>query len=369
MSPYAFNLEFGLSSSFICFLEYAVNGVSSLDDKHDWGDQITEERRGERHSHEEFNALIAIKINKLCENSSAQMLVKSVYRLAEELLSGKTDLLMDFHKTFKVYAVVSAPRHGGTYMIKSLLNGFGYRHEDYPAWFIHDGIPDTRPQYYSPTSAGVLSFSQHTVMQMAEWMVMAAFFGNNMKATDGRFMLPKKFCKAVYAGSFFKDILGPSAHYIVGVRHPVAAAISLYEQSGCLPTGAMFPHRPRSIIELWIYRSLIHMGFSDTEIYGMPYFIAYLHYWSDYHQKLVMSGLISRSSNLQIIPYKKNSYEEFAINCGTRQFTNPESFFVTRKLDRHPDWSELAYPVITLIAALWNSRGLCFPVDEVMEGW
>ncbi len=366
---YSINLELGLSGSFLCFLEYVVNGKSSLEDKHDWGDQITEDKCAYACNAEEYNIIIKKTSDALSENASVRMLVTAVYRLAEELLSGKTDLLIEFQKSFEVYAVVSAPRHGGTYLVKSLLNGFGYRYEDYPAWFIHDGIPDTRPQYYSSTPAGVLSFSQHTVMQMAEWMVMAAFFGNNMQATEGRILLPKKFCKAVYAGSFVNEVLGHSAHYIVGIRHPVAAAISLYEKSGCFPADGLFPDQPRSIIELWIYRSLIHMGFSDHEVHRMPYFIAYLNYWQDYHQKLAISGLISRSSNLEVMPYGKISYEEFSKNCGTQQSNFPEIFYVCRKIERHPDWCELANPVISQMAALWKSRGLHFPLDEVMEGW
>ncbi len=366
---YAINLEFRLSGSFLCFLEYVVNGVSSLDDKHDWGDQITEAQRSHIYRAEEYNALITKTVNDLCENTSAHMLVTAVYRLAEELLSGKTDLLIDFQKTFQVYAVVSAPRHGGTYLVKSLLNGLGYRYEDYPAWFVHDGIPDTRPQYYSPTSAGVVSFSQHTVMQMAEWMVMAAYFGNNMQATEGRILLPKKFCKAVYAGSFVNEVLGPSAHYIVSIRHPVAAAISLYEQSGCLPADALFPRQPRSIIELWIYRSLIHLGFSDAEIYEMPYFLAYLYYWQDYHQKMAISGLVSRSSNLKVIPYGKVSFEAFSKTCAAQQSKLTEIFYISRKIERHPDWCVLAEPVIFAVAALWKSRGLHFPLDALLEGW
>ena len=47
----------------------------------------------------------------------------------------------------------------------------------------------------------------------------------------------------------------------------------------------------------------------------------------------------------------------------------PEEFKVFDKRDRHPEWFDIAAPVIRRVTEVWERVGLVFPESEVMEAW
>jgi hypothetical protein len=354
--------ELTLSPSFVAFLEYAVRGSTRLDEHPDWATDGAP--RAAAADLETANRQVRETLRECAATPQGRLLIDAAAATFEQLLHGGGDIVAQFQQTFHVWAVVAAPRHGSSYLAKSLIDGFGYARDDFPAWFVHDGTPDMRPEYFS----GGRSWTHYAVMQTAEWMTMARWFAARLPARATPIALPKKFMKAVYAGPFVHDVLGPATTWVIGLRHPAAAAASLYAQAGGLPADARFPLEARSIIELWVQRALRQLGYADAEIAALPYFSAFLLYWEDWHQKLAVSGLVNRASDLRVLAYGRSAYEGFAAALPGAPRAEPLRLH-RHAAARHPDWIAQALPVLERLATLWQQRGLPFPLEALLQAW
>src|SRR5699024_4289739 len=97
-----------------------------------------------------------------------------------------------------------------------------------------------------------------------------------------RWLVPKKMHMLVHWAESMKMLLGQNrADYLVTIRHPLPTCISVYEKSGGLPDNGLFPAvQPRSAIEHWILRDLMHLGHSHDELKAMDYFDAVRISWT-----------------------------------------------------------------------------------------
>jgi hypothetical protein len=197
---------------------------------------------------------------------------------------------------------------------------------------------------------------------------MVEVFFVQSRAFDQRVVVPKKATKAAYHGAFFLNIWGPDTDLIITLRHPVAACISTYEKSTGLPVGGKFAVRGN--IEEWAQRDNLATGADVDRIVEQDYFDVYLRYWEQYHYNLALTGLMA-GKNRTVVAYGQERLMACARRfCERFQISiEVDDFKVFDKRDRHPDWNRRAEPAIRRVAKVWNTIGLTFPLDEVMEGW
>ena len=208
--------------------------------------------------------------------------------------------------------------------------------------------------------------SLHT---LAEYLTMVEIYFGRNKPHSGKIPVPKKLLKGTYAGGFFHRILGDAVETIFTVRHPVTSCISTYEKSGGLPEDGRFAVRGN--IEEWVRRDLVYTGCDPDDVTRLDYFEAYLKYWELYHYYVATTGL-SANRDIRIVPYGAERMTELAKSFYYRfgEFNpSPEPFEVFDKRDRHPDWMTTAEPVVRRVAQVWQTVGLAFPLDEIMEAW
>lgn len=366
--------HFPVSSTFALFLELAVFGTSSIPPNLDWGDQVTEKMHAPGASLPEFRKIVRDVANRAFNTPLGRDLTMRAYNLFGDLLVGNPRTLGHLQGARRHIFVISAPRHGGSYLTKELYRAVGIDPAQVPNYLAHDGYPDCGLSWYTQRDGQDVPATRTTIQQTAEWVVMADYFfrdrGRPMPTTRQLDALPtfvKKGTKMVYQGPFFRETFGPLSEWAVIVRHPVPACVSLYEKAGGLPTDGKFPTRPRSAIERWVLDAWLNEGVPPEKVGEMPYFAAYLHYWMRYHQALAAGGLLNPGKQrLTILGYSPDELEGFVRaqldRFGVAENPEPEKFHASDKArNRHPDWILEAEPVIAGMRSLWESFGLELP--------
>ena len=348
-----------VSPVFVDFLRQSLAGGNFKEAK--WHDQLSEELSTEQR---DVIKQAAENAKLVIESPAGQEKVKRAYELLIALMTGDTDKIRDLQFRFHFINIIGVPRHGGSYLTKELFRSLGYDPEKVPNVIAHDGFPEASPFRFQP---GVNSWIS-SLQTMAEYLTMVEMFFGNAKPHTGKIIVPKKLLKGSYAGGFFHRVLGESVEHILTVRHPVTSCISTYEKSGGFPEGGKF--QVRGNIEEWVRRDLEYTGSSPEAIAQMDYFDAYLRYWEQYHYYVATTGL-SANRNIQIVPY--NQERMMATSQGFQhRFASglkPEEFKVFDKRDRHPEWFDMAAPVIRRVTEVWERVGLEFPESEVLEAW
>ena len=273
-------------------------------------------------------------------------------------------------KSFQFIAVLGAPRTGGSYLTGELYSALGWDPTMVPAGIAHDGFPEAAPfpigRSVGHSSRDVANPWDWTLSTSAEYVAMLEIFFQD-RLSKGRAIVPKKITKAVYAGGFFRSLLGSDAEYIVTIRHPVACCISTYEKSGGLPADGRF--RARGAIEQWIYRDVSLLR-PDIDPGEMTYFDAYLKYWENYYVLLAISCITTGRSRV-VVPYAPSLMEDLASDFRTRFGGDPnlvpKKFEATagKALARHSEWFEAAEASMDRVAKVWELAGLSFPMREL----
>lgn len=352
--------EFPISPFFVDFLDRFLNHRGWVSD---WHNQLAE-RMSMKPGEENERAKLVLQ--SLAANPSALTAINRSYELFLSMLLGGTDRLASIHDRFRFLVVVGAPRSGGSYLTKHLFRAVEKNPKEVPRVIAHDGFPDLSPFIL------LNGFNQYTMMtqRMAEYLTMVELYFAESKTLDGRIPVPKKAFNAAYQGAFFNRIAGPTAEYIVTLRHPVTSCISTYEKSGgALPSEGKFA--TRSGIEMLIQRDVAFTsGESDEALLAKDYFDVYLCYWEQYHHNMALTGL-SANRNWTIIPYTESAMTKMAEDIFSRFGINRsvEPFKVFDKRSIHPHWFKSAERSIFRVRDIWSSVGLVFPVDEIMQAW
>jgi hypothetical protein len=352
--------ELPVSPVFVDFLVHIIDGKEFEPAK--WGDQLSEELSSDQ---KKLIEAAAANAQKVIESEVGQKAVARSYELLVALLTGDVNKIRDIQLKFHFINIIGAPRNGGSYLTKEVYRSLGFDPEKVPNVIAHDGFPEAGPFRFEQGVNSWIS-SLHT---MAEFITMVEIYFGNRKPHTGKIIVPKKLTKGSYAGGFFHQILGESVEHIVTIRHPVAACISTYEKSGGFPENGK--HAVRGNIEQWVVRDLVYTGLKEEEVMKMDYFDAYLRYWEQYHNYIASTGL-SANRHIKIVPYLKENLMEVArdyyYRFGDRD-PHPEEFKVFDKKDRHPDWLKKAEPVVKRVHEMWQSVGMDFPLEEVMQAW
>lgn len=353
--------QFPASPGFIDFLYREIRGDRA---PANWHDQISEKlvpAEHERRVEQARSVADAVLAHPLGQRG-----ILRAYEFFTAFLTGDEKPLREFHRRFRFAVVVGCPRHGGSYLTKALFRALGHVPDQVPDFIAHDGFPDSSP--FGDFGQGFNSFSQMQ-FQAAEYLAMVEiFFGDNPRH-DGKIVVPKKATKAAYNGGFFSLLFGEDAEYLITLRHPLAACISTYEKSGGLPALGRFARRGN--IEHWAWRDLGVMGVAPAEAEQIGYFDAYLGYWTYYHRQLADTGLAACRDRWQVVAYGRERLMSLADGLNRRYGgkADAEDFFVSSKVDRHPDWQEAAATALRHLGATWKSRGLPFPSDALDEAW
>ena len=345
------------------FIDFLHRYLSNQKYETGWHDQLSEElNRPDDMLNKEQGPAIASEVMAAPEGQQA---ILRSYEMLTAILTGDVKRVEFFRERYQFICIVGIPRHGGSYLTKQLFLSLGMNPDEVPNVIAHDGFPDASPFDFRE---GYNSYT--TMMQnMAEYFAMIELFFSNSRLYNNRVIVPKKATKSAYHGAFFNAMLGPKTEYVVTLRHPVSACISTYEKSTGLPEDGKF--KVRGNIEEWVRRDLNYTtGLTNEEIFDMPYFDAYLHYWEQYHYYVATTGL-SANRNITLVPYGKERMEAISQSFQNRfeSGAKPNEFKVFDKRDRHPDWIKQAVPVVKRVAEVWDRVGLKFPYDEVMEIW
>ncbi|RAP57637.1 hypothetical protein [Oleiagrimonas sp. MCCC 1A03011] len=305
----------------------------------------------------------------LLQTPLSKRAVNDTLQIAIALLSGNYPLVRDYLKDTRFAFVIGYPRSGGSYLTKELLRTIGLEHTHVSEALAHDGFPDLRETWYDWAGDRPYYHLQHSVFEVAEFLVIAHLYyqRRTAKREDGLWLVPKKMHKMVAWAGSFKMLLGQGrADYIMTVRHPVPACISIYEKGGELPADGLFPMAaPRSAIEHWVINDLMHLGHSAQEIARMPYIDAVLTSWSQFHLRMAGSGLFLGDRNeIRIVPYGKSELETVVRDYRAAWSSDggaPEPVHVHDKAAQHPDWIARGDAAVDAVARAWASLGLPFP--------
>lgn len=378
-------VDFPVSATFAIFLDAVTQGGVYQDVERDWGDQITEQmspslRNGDMAA---FRQTVQRAANTAFLTPMGKNLALRAYHVLAALMAGNQNFLVDLHNQHRFLFVVSAPRHGGSYLTKELLRALGKDYQDYPAWFMHDGFPDIRQAWWSYDGMESMPMTRRAMQQTAEWIVMADWFFRddphrtdpdaaavNGSASTGYALrtIPKKATKAIYEARFFRDVFGMHAEYVVPVRHPAAACLSLLEKAGGMPENGLFPQYPRSAIEGWVLESWAQEGVVAEDVAKMPYFTAYLRYWLRYNEIMATNGLFLNNRNLTILPYTRAAFEGYLQHQHDRfqSGRRVEAMHIESKVaNRYPEWLRQSEATLDYIETVWASFGVRFPRDAV----
>ncbi|WP_041636470.1 sulfotransferase family protein [Acidithiobacillus caldus] len=363
--------DFPISSTFAVFLDRVTgNQVFDAEDR-DWGDQITEKMESGLRGGDDLHSFVA-KAQAASDRAFAtpvgKALTAKAYNVFAALLAGNRNFLSELQSKNRFIFVVSAPRHGGSYLTKELLRALGKNHTHYPSYFIHDGFPDIRYDWISHDGMEVLPMTRRTIQQCAEWIVMADWFFREDFPMSGLRTIPKKATKAIYEARFFRDVFGLHAEYVVPVRHPVAACISLIDKAGGLPPNGNFPEQPRSAIERWVLDAWASDGVGSKAVATMPYFTAYLHYWNRYFQLLATNGLLRNNPKVTVLPYTADAFETYLQKQHQRFQSGKtvEPMHIKKKIEpTHLSWLRQSQPILEDMEQLWASFGTRFPLLEI----
>jgi hypothetical protein len=327
-----------------------------------WHDQVSEAAKKQG---AEANFRSESEIAATLQDPRAQRAMKRCNELFAAILTGATDKLEIFNKQYRFIVVVGAPRSGGSYLTKILFQAIGMVADKVPRTVAHDGFPDLSPFFM------VQNFNAYTGMQrrMAEYLVMVELYFADSQTNKSTKVIPKKASKAAYHGAFFNRMLGGATEYLVTIRHPISSCISTYERAGGFTPNGKF--LPRGNIEIWAARDyLFTAGGPEMSVLSQDYFDVYLRFWEHYHYNLALTGL-SANKNWSIIPYTREAMESAAQGCYDKLgcHEQPDAFKVFDKRSQHTDWQKKSEQAIRRVSAVWDSVGLRFPVDAVMEQW
>ncbi len=287
------------------------------------------------------------------------------YTLLAALLIGELSPLHDLQARFHFVTFIGIPRTGGSYLTAELYRALGLVPAHVPHALAHDSFPETSPFELQP---GINSWMV-SLKTMAEYLTMVETFFGEAKAHNGKIVVPKKLTKAAYAGGLYHRVLGEEAEHVLTVRHPVACCVSTYDKSGGYPADGRFT--VRSNIEEWCRRDLLHMGCSAADLKQTDYFDAYLRYWEHYHASIAMTGLAT-SRHLKVVGFAKTALESAAQGYHARYGSHVQAseFHISDEARRrHPDWVERTQPAIDRVAAVWQSAGIAFPVEQLEPCW
>ncbi|HCA27826.1 MAG TPA: hypothetical protein DEP05_09380 [Betaproteobacteria bacterium] len=343
------------------FLEFLNDFLQQKQIEATWHDQLSEElvfRRDEILK----NAQEASKF--VLEQEYGRRAIIHVYELLVAIITGRVSQLRPYHERYRFFCIVGAPRHGGSYLTKQLFRAVDINPEVVPDVLAHDGFPEAAPFTLVP------HVNTHLLLMhnLAEYLTMVDMFFANETPRDGQIIVPKKATKLAYHAAVFNRLFGPRTEYIITLRHPVAACISTYEKSGGFPSDGKY--KMRSKIEEWIRRDNAFNGMDSKSILRRDYFDVYLRYWELYHYNLALTGL-PHCRNLQIIAYGKERMTALAQSFFDR-FSNSgriEAFHVFDKKNRHREWLPKAEAALRRVQGVWETAGLPFPLDEIMEAW
>ena len=362
--------HFPVSSAFVNFLDEVTGQKRIVREENDWGDQITERMGKGIGNIPEIRKVVQSASDTAFQTTLGRDLTLRAYNLLGHLLTGNTDFYGRMHSANRFILVVSAPRHGGSYLTKELFRAVGRDHRALPNYFAHDGFPEAHNAWIGNDGIETMPMTRRTIQQTAEWLTMADWFFRDAHPLAGLRTIPKKGTKMVYEGRFFRDLFGPLAEWVVAVRHPAAACLSLVEKAGGMTPDGKFPMQPRSVIERWVVESWESDGVNRQEVGRMPYFDAYLHYWLRYHQIMAVNGILQGNRRLTVLPYHRSAFEAY-ISAQHARFASgrsTEPFFVHGTVrEKYPEWIVRSANAIEDVAQWWNSFGVAFPIAEVSE--
>lgn len=364
--------HFPVSSAFVNFLDEVTGQMRIIREEQDWGDQITERMGKGLRNIPEIRKVVQSASDVAFQTELGRDLTLRAYGIFGHLLTGNQDFYGQMHSANRFILVVSAPRHGGSYLTKELYRAVGRDHRALPNYFAHDGFPEANNAWIGNDGMETMPMTRRTLQQTAEWITMADWFFRNSRPLAGMRTIPKKGTKMVYEGRFFRDLFGPLAEWVIAVRHPAAACLSLVEKAGGMTPDGRFPIQPRSVIERWVVDSWETDGVTRQEVGRMPYFDAYLHYWLRYHQVMTVNGLLQGNQRLTVLPYQQQAFETY-ISAQHSRFASgrdTETFFVHGSArEKQPEWVTQSAKTIEDVAQLWGSFGVAFPVAEIAEAF
>lgn len=352
--------ELPVSPVFVDFLAHIVDNRPF--EGAAWHDQLSEELSND---HVRVMEKAQENAQRIMASEAGQRHVARAYQLFLALLTGDAEQIRNIQFKFHFINIIGVPRNGGSYLTMEAYRSLGYDVDKVPNVIAHDGFPEAGPFRFQKGANSWIA----SLQTMAEFLTMVEIYFGKNKPHYGKIMVPKKLLKGTYAGGFFHQILGESVEQILTVRHPVTSAISAYEKSGGLPADGKF--KVRGNIEEWVRRDLSYTtGLSNDEMFALPYFEAYLHYWEQYHIYVATTGL-SANRNIQLVPYGKERMEAVSRSFQNRFESGRQAneFKVFPKQDRHPDWIKQSEPVVKRVSEIWDRVGLKFPYKEVMEIW
>lgn len=299
----------------------------------------------------------------------SRRVLNDTLQVAIALLAGNYPLVRDYLKDTRFSFVIGYPRSGGSYLTKELLRTVDLDHTRVSEALAHDGFPDLRENWYNWSGDRPYFHLEQAIFQVAEFLVIAhLYYQRRTQPRDGGFWLaPKKMHKMVAWAGSFKMLLGQGrADYLVTVRHPVPACISIYEKCGGLPEDGLFPMAaPRSAIERWIISDLMHLGFAAEEIAKMEYIEAVLASWTHFHLRMGNSGLfLGNRDEIRIIPYGKETLEQVVRDYRERfgsADAAPEPVLIHDKARKHADWMRRGDEAVETVKRAWAALGLQFP--------
>ncbi len=356
------HLRFQASEAFVGILAELNERYSEwTDGSYDWANQTTDFLHAQAPL-PRFDAA-------LFKTPLSQRALNDVLHIAIAVLSGDYPLVRDYLKHMRFAFVIGYPRSGGSYLTKELLRTIGFDHTRVSEALAHDGFPDLRETWYDWAGQRPYFHLQEALLQVAEFLVIANLYYQlkSRPQSNGIWLAPKKMHKMVNWAGSFKMLLGQGhSDYLVTLRHPLPAAISISEKSGGYPGNGRFPARaPRSAIERWIITDLMHLGFSIKELETMDYFEAVFASWAHFHIRMAGSGLFLGDRNeIHLIPYGQESQEgvvrEYRERYGDAGVA-PEPFHIHDKTRQYPNWTARGDAVVATVSAAWSALGLQFP--------
>ncbi|MGK9451766.1 hypothetical protein ACSSZE_10995 [Acidithiobacillus caldus] len=123
----------------------------------------------------EFRQIVRDAANRAFNTPVGRDLTMRAYNLFGDLLVGNPGTLANLQKRRHIF-VVSAPRHGGSYLTKELYRATGIDPSQVPNYIAHDGFPDCSPNWYTSRDGQDVPATRTTIQQTAEWLVMADYF-------------------------------------------------------------------------------------------------------------------------------------------------------------------------------------------------
>jgi hypothetical protein len=277
------------------------------------------------------------------------------------------DYLSDVHFVF----VVGYPRTGGSFLTRELINTLGISHRTVSEGIAHDGFPHMHASWFYRNNTQKEFYLQDSIYRLAEFLVISRYYYKHrtMPLLDGKWVVPKKFHKAVNFGAALNLMLDRDrVDFLITCRHPLPTTVSVYEKSGGFPADGLFPAmQPRTAIECWIVEDLMALGYDQNKIAGMDYFTATKLSWMSYYSRLATSGIFTdATSNVSVMGYGKDTFEKCILEFSEkfRSKAGRDELRLNNNASRHPEWVLSADEANEAVASLWRTFGLPWPTLE-----